>query len=333
MASNRTALARGPGYLTVGSSSTPSTTTNLIQFGDDFAAIFEQTTEDLIVSTQGAVDKTRSDAAVKLSGTPLAYTPTQSVLMGLIFAQCGQLPVIGASLCGSSDTPGIFLANNNDAVAVFNLCCPKPPNLTLDIGKSLIDKLDLVGLIRNNYDPETANSYFQLVTGKTYSPPVLLQSGDSIGRQRYLWNWAAGNTATGNSTFTNFQGQKGATVMFEADWQPVKVQGRTVDYTLGPKGLRAMVKMIPVGPSMSDIVTVQQMQGSGAKHGSRLSSNSAWGDLIGTGQNNFTVTVKNAVLETAGFVFGGVPLRIGECGWVGTFDLTQTPSVGGAYLS
>jgi hypothetical protein len=285
MANNRSALGRGPGYLTVGSSSTPSTTANLIQFADDAAINFRQDNEDLVVSTQGAIDKTRTDAAVELSGTPIAYSPSQTTLMALLFAQCSALPLIGASLCGASDTPGIFIATNNDAVAIYNLCCPKPPNLTLDINKPLIDKINLVGLIRNNFDPETASSYYTLVTGKTYSPPVLLQSGDLIGRQRYYGNWSAGNTATGNSTFTNFQGQKGVVISFEADWQPIKVQGRTLDYTLGPKGLRAMAKLIPVGPSTSDILTCQQLQ---SAHGSRLSANAGMGDCIFTGQNGST---------------------------------------------
>jgi hypothetical protein len=319
--------------MTVGSSTTPSTTTNLIQFNDDFAAVFKQENEDLIVSTQGAIDKTRVDAMIEMSGTPVAYTPSQSTVLNLIFAQFGQLPLIGASLCGSSDVPVIYLANNStDALAVYNVCCPKPPNLTLHIKKPIIDKLTLVGLIRNGYDRATANSYYKYpVTGLTYAPPVLLQSGDLIGKQRYYGNWSAGNSACSNTDWTNFEGQDGVTISFEADWQPVKKQGVTVDYTLGPKGLRAMAKCVPVGPLAADIQTVLQFQG--VNLGSQLSANTAMGDCIFTGQVGGSFNIKNAVLETAGFVFAGVPLRLGEIGFVGTFNLTASPSTGGIYIS
>lgn len=329
----RSSLIRGPGFMTFNTSTTPSTTTNLIQFSDDAKAIFVATNEDLVVSTQGAIDKTRKNRIVKFSGTPVAYCPTQSAMLAWLFAQCNALPLIGASLCGASDTPVLFLANNGDQLVIYNACVPKPPDLILDISKNILGPLEIHGLIRNGYDPETANSFYAKSTGITWAAPVLLQTGDLIGRQRYYGNWPAANTASAGTNFTNFQGKEGVTISFDSDWQPDDIQGMTKDYYLGEKGLRAMAKLIPVGPTGADIEACQQFQGTGSKHGSRLSSNTAMGDVVFTGQNGGSFTIKNAVLETVGYVFGGKPLRLGEIGLVGTFNMTATPSTGGVLLA
>jgi hypothetical protein len=339
MAFDRTTLIRGPGYGTLGSSTTPSTTTNLIQSSNDAKVIFDAVNDDLMVSTQGKVDETRRDRKVRLSLTPKAYTPTQATLLAWMFAQCNQLPVIGASLCGGTDTPFLYLGSNGDQLVLFNACVPKPPHLNLDINKDLLGPLEIVGLIRNNFDPETANSIFSWTTGISYAAPVLLQTGVVIGRQRYGMYWAAGNTAAGNSHFGSafsasaFQGKEGITIDFQADWQEETVQGLTVDYKLGEKGLHAMARLIPAGPTATDIIACQQFQGTGSKHGSRLTANTAMGDAIFYGQIGGTFTIKNAVLKTAGFVFGGKPLRTGEIGLMGTFNLTGTPSTGGVLLA
>ena len=205
--------------------------------------------------------------------------------------------------------------------------------------EDLLGPLEIVGLIRNNFDPETANSIFSWTTGISYAAPVLLQTGVVIGRQRYGMYWAAGNTAAGNSHFGSassasaFQGKEGITIDFQADWQEETVQGLTVDYKLGEKGLHAMARLIPAGPTATDIIACQQFQGTGSKHGSRLTANTAMGDAIFYGQIGGTFTIKNAVLKTAGFVFGGKPLRTGEIGLMGTFNLTGTPSTGGVLLA
>lgn len=333
MATPRSALVRGPGALSLNTSTTLSTTTNSIQFADDFAAILAPDNEVLETALQGAADETRADLIIKASGTPLIYTASQSTVLDFLFPWAGSPPPnVGTPLLGSADFPVFFMGNNGDGVAIYNAACAKQPDLTLAHNKPIIDKIEIIGLLRNNYDPETANSYYKITSGGSWSPPKLGQnSGDLFGRQRYYANWAAGNTATGNSTFTNFQGQNGIVISHEVKLEPVKIQGRTIDYTL--TSYRAMAKMIPVGPSASDIDLCAQLQGSGAIHGSRLSQNTAQGDLIITGQIGGTFTIKNAVLKTEGFVFGGKPLRLGEIGFVGTFNYSSSSPSGGLVLA
>ena len=62
-------------------------------------------------------------------------------------------------------------------------------------------------------------------------------------------------------------------------------------------------------------------QGAGAWHGAKLSGMAA--DLVITGAQTVSVTVKNAALKTAGFVFGGNALRNGEIGFVSTINVSS----------
>jgi hypothetical protein len=318
--------------LTYNTSTTPSTGAGAILFADDTKVEQAPVNEILTTALQGDIDETRKDFMIKLSGTPLVYPAGQAGLLGWLFPWANGVPAVGGSLCGATDTPSTFLASNGDMIVIYNSCVAKMPDLILEIGKPILGPLEVLGLIRNGFDPETASSYYAKSASNAYTPPTLAQqSGDSLGRQRYYGNWAAGNTAAGNSDFTNFQGQAGWTISHELKLDPVIVQGRTVDFTL--LSYRALAKCVPVGPTAADIEACMQNQGTGAKAGSRLSANTATGDLIITGQNNFTATIKNAVLKTAGFMFGGKPLRIGEVGWVGTFNLSTTTPTGGLNLA
>lgn len=333
MSNTRQTVTRGPGFLTYDSATTPSTTTNVIQFQDDAKIEMVPTNELFRVALQGVTDESRKDFMVKLSGTPLIYPAGQSGLLAWLFPWANGVPVVGTSLFGSSDVPAIFQANNGDAVGLYNAQVVKMPSLTLDIGKPVMGPLEVIALIRNGYDPETANSYYKLYDANlansiSFTPPKLGQnSGDSFGRQRYYGNWDAG----GITGFSEIEAQAGWTIDYELELEPFLQQGRTRDYSLS--SFRAMAKCIPIGPTMDQIDAAQQNQGSGAKHGSFLSANSGFGNLVIAGQNNVTVTIVNAVLKTAGYVFGGKPLRQGEVGWVGTFNLTTTTYTGGLTLA
>ncbi len=324
MSNPRQNSIRSAGYFTWDSATVASTTSNVIQFDGDASIKVVKTTDILKTALQGNIDETSRDLAVQLTGTPLVFPSGQSSLLAWIFPWANSVPVPGTSLFGSSDVPGNFLASNGDLWSLYNCAVTKMPTLTLDIGKPIIGPLEIVALIRNGYDPETAYAYYKIQTGQSYTKPKLgQQSGDSLGRQRYYGNWAAGNTATGNTTFTNFEAQAGWEISYELEIEPFLQQGRTRDYTLS--SFRAMAKCIPIGPSMTDIDTCQ---GNTAIHGASLSSG-VCGDLIITGQNIGTFTIKNAVLKTAGYMFGGKPIRNGEIGFVGTFNLSASTYTGG----
>ena len=329
MAQDIAALIRQPGYITVGSSTTPSTTTNLMTFKDDIVVDFVKETDPLEISIIGTADETIRNRFVRISGNPIVYPVASgnSTLFGWLWPWSGSPPPVPGTSLFASSQPIYILSTNGDGLVVYNCAVVKPPDLVLAVDKSIVGPFEAIGLIRNTYDPETASSFFlsKGVLGGgsaiSYSSPVLLQTGDLIGRQRYYLTWTAGNTTTGNSTFTAFEAEKGISISHEALGDFIAPQGQQADWAL--RSYRAMARLIPIGPTGTDIEKCLGFQGiAAAKQGSRLSAATV-GDLVITGQFGLTATIKNAVLKTAGFRFGSVTLRYGEIGFVGTFNLTS----------
>lgn len=93
-----------------------------------------------------------------------------------------------------------------------------------------------------------------------------------------------------------------------------------------------MAKCKPLGPTMAQIDAacgLLQDSGSGAVGGTRLSAYSANLVITGTVTGN-TWTIGNAAIKTAGYIFGGKPLRQGEIGWVSTNAATLASFAGGS---
>ncbi len=72
---------------------------------------------------------------------------------------------------------------------------------------------------------------------------------------------------------------------------------------------------------MAEVDAALLAQGGAAEHGAKLSAKAA--DLVITGAQTVSVTVKNAALKTAGFVFAGKALRNGEIGFVSTINVSS----------
>jgi hypothetical protein len=117
--------------------------------------------------------------------------------------------------------------------------------------------------------------------------------------------------------FTSFQAQSKWTISHELKLEPVVIQGRTRAFKLD--NYRVMAKCMPLGPTMQQIDAALYAQGTGAQGGYRLSTNAA--NLVISGSASMTVTLGNAALKTAGYMFAGKALRYGEVGWVSTLNI------------
>jgi hypothetical protein len=300
----RSTLTRGPAYAAFDGAN--------FQFSGDSKIEIVPTTQIVRSALYGKIDETVSDLAVKCTGTPLTWS-SLSVLFPYL------TPTVGQRLYGNADLPLVWASNNGDVFTVANAAVTRMPDLTLGVEKDIMGPVEFTGLIINGGDPESANSYYTIATGQAFSAPSL--DVTKVTRQHYTASW--GSVAG----FTNFQAQDVWTIRHELELNPVKIQGRTVDMTVS--GYRAMARCRPAEPTMANIDAALAMQGTGASQGRRLSATAA--DLVITGQNSVSITLKNAALKSAGFVFGGRPLRNGELGWVSTWVTTSAPKSGAVF--
>ena len=183
--------------------------------------------------------------------------------------------------------------------------------MILGVEKPGIGPVEFSGVVGNGLDPSASNSYYTIATRQAFSAPAVVSA--KIPRQKYTAAWGS---AVG---FGSFQAQEEWTITHELKLAAVKIQGRTVDMKI--TSYRAMAKCRPAEPTMANIDAALLAQGAGAAHGARLSSMAA--DLVITGAQTVSVTVKNAALKTAGFVFGGKALRNGEIGFVSTLNVSS----------
>ncbi len=258
-------------------------------------------------SFYGKVDKAVTNRVIKI---PIllwgAYQDTS-----VLFPSSVLNPVIGTRIFGASDLPLVIQAKNGDQVTFHNAQITKLADLFLGVGNSIFAAAcEFTAIIKNNTNPETANAYFTVATGTTYSEATTNFSKANYKQQRYSAAW------TGVTGLTSFQAKEGWNINWNMELDPFDVDASgTVDMTL--MDFSAQAKCIPVGPAMADIEAKSAMQGSAL--GSLLSAGAANLAITGSG---VSVTLNNAVITENGWAFGVKPLRIGEVVWETTVGFT-----------
>src|SRR5580658_1938805 len=304
MSVTRSQLTGGPAYANFNSQN--------IQFAEDSTVETALVTDVISASLYGEVDEIYKDLIVKAVGRPLFYDTAALATMYPYLAG-----VIGAVYPGSTDKTCAWNSNNGDVITLASALIGKMPDLELGVDGPVLGRMEIWGVIGNGDSAGTANSYYSLQTGQSYSNPAVPGTA-VLGRQEFTAAWGS------VGGFTSFQAQDKWTISHELKLEPVVIQGRTRAFRLA--SYRVMAKCKPLGPTMSQIDAALYAQGSGAAGGARLSANAA--NLVLSGSSSMTVTLGNAALKTAGYVFGGKPLRVGELGWVSTLNINSggTPS-------
>jgi hypothetical protein len=297
MSVTRSTLTGGPAYAAFNSKN--------IQFAEDSRVETDLVTSVIRTSLYGDVDEIEEDMIVKATGRPLFYdTANPSTLFPYLAA------VVGTTYPGGSDKACAWTSNNGDTVTLTSALVGKMPELELGVDGPVLGRMEIWGVIANGEDASAAGSYYSLATAQSYSNPAVPGTA-VLGRQEFTAVWGS------VGGFTSFQAQEKWTISHELKLEPIVVQGRTRAFRL--VSYRTMAKCKPLGPTMAQIDAALYAQGSGAAGGYRLSTNAA--NLVITGSGSMSVTVGNAALKTAGYVFGGKALRQGELGWVSTLGI------------
>jgi hypothetical protein len=297
MSVTRTQLTGGPAYASFNSQN--------IQFAEDSTVEIASVTDVISTSLYGDVDEIYKDLIVKATGRPLFYdTAALTTLFPYLSA------AVGTVYPGATAVPCNWLSNNGDEIAIASAMIGKMPDLELGVDGPVLGPMEIWGLIPFGADPTTANAYYTLSTGVSYTNPA--GPGTAVlGRQEFTAAWGS---ATG---WTSFQAQDKWTISHELKLEPIIIQGRTRAFRV--TSYRVMAKCKPIGPTMAQISTALYSQGTGAAGGYRVSTNAP--SLIITGSSSMIITIAGAALKSAGYVFGGKPLRLGELGWVSTLNI------------
>lgn len=256
------------------------------------------------------IDESVYDATVKVTVEGWGDWSSLAVILPTSYTQ----PVIGSRIMTDADVPLVCAGNDGNGASAQILTMiaagiTKLPDLYLGVDKPIFGPMEFTGVVGTGLDMETASSLYTISAG-AYSDATFAYT--NFKQQRYSAAW------TGKTGFTAFQAQDGWTISHDLKLEPVKIQGRTVDFKI--IGYQCMAKCAPIGPSQANIDAELRVQGVGNPQGHRLGANGA--DLVITGVSGVTVTLKNAAMKGGGFRFGNKVLRNGEFAWVSTVGFT-----------
>lgn len=263
------------------------------------------TTRELKTNIHGRIDERYTDALFNVDGfTPVGMLANLSTLLP---SYC-TAPVIGQRLFTDVDVPWKLWGNNGDLLTITSCAVIQPPSLTLGNGDNLFGPMRLVGVVGNGLNPKAANSYYKLESAQADPGGVFTPS--NFREQLYTAAWGA---VTG---FTAFSAQDRWTITFSPTWEPVKVQGWTIDYKLTSMMVTAQCQ--PFGPTAAQLYAAAEEFAAGGSLGDK-----SVGDLTFTGDDGTTViSLNNMALKERGLQFGAIENRIDPLTWVNIVEFS-----------
>jgi hypothetical protein len=219
--------------------------------------------------------------------------------------------VIGTRPHGSSNGAGKIWTPDGRIYNGVRAAVVGHPTLTLGNGQALYGavKISLLGdLAKNPGD-----------SGFILNANAITESGGADpGGAFTMADFVRGKWTAAWGTLAGFGGDGGSPMEAEDGWQlipDIKYSPRTVQKVTRHMVLDSvsfMVKGRPVGPSQTQIAGAVLAHTAGSRFGA--GTNAA--DLVLTGPNSKTITLKQSEIKGAGFEFGGTKLGNGEVGFV-----------------
>jgi len=186
----------------------------------------------------------------------------------------------------------------------------KHPEIHLGVDKPLFGPIEITGILASAKKLGDAGAFRTYAASGAADPGGVFTMADF---QAGAWTGAWGTTV-------GWGGDGGDTIEAEDEWvlsndikySPLVVQKLVRGYKLD--SVSFMAKVRPYGPTQAQIDT--------AINAGTLGKQFSGGDLVLTGPNAKTITLKNAGVFGAGYEFGGTKLGNGEVGFVNTMVFT-----------
>lgn len=186
----------------------------------------------------------------------------------------------------------------------------KHPDINLGANKPLFGPMQFTNILASSKKLGDAAAFHTVTESAAADPGGAFITTDF---ERGAWYGAWGTVAGfGGDAGDPLEGEDGFIISTAVKYSPLPVQKLVRAYKLDE--VYFMFKCRPYGPTHTQITT-----NIGINNGRTLGTfvpTSAAADLVLTGPNSKTVTLKNADIVGAGFDFGGTKLGSGEIGFV-----------------
>ena len=286
MAINRTNILRGPGTVIWNPGGTGEQT---IFDASGITADIETSSGDVPSSVSGVIDRFKTDQVGTVKFTPCGQL--SAGLLALLYPY--GTPTIGARVFPDADVPLTIHSVAGTKVTFVNAALTQMPPLTLSPVKTAFGEAVFTALLGLGKKPSDSNSFFTTAAA-TYAAGGPDPSG-IVGVQ-YAASYGSLNI---------LDTLDGWTITPELQLEPVTTDLLgTVDYTV--QGVGCTATCTPLGLSEAQILGALPLT---KDRGTSLTGAS---DLVITGANGLTVTLKNATMLRGPLHWGNTTLRAGE---------------------
>jgi hypothetical protein len=291
----RQSIYRGPGAAVFG--------TTTIHDKGGITAEVEQAVEEISSSVSGPMDSIMTDRKGSVRLTPSG--DLSAAILAALFPH--QTPAFGASIYGSSVTPGTdvpleIFGMDGKTLKFFNAALTGIPPVFLSAVKTAFGEAAWTCLTANGKLPgETDDFYTTTATAYAKGYP------DKTGITGHAYS-----VAWGELDITDMTGD-GAAVNFDLGTEDVTTdRAGTIDQLLS--SLAARATLTPLGFDAADLLSMRNVS---AARGSSLAGD---GDLVITSAAGLVVTLKNAALVSGPCQWGASALRVGQIGFTAHRD-------------
>ncbi len=283
-----------------------------------------QLTHDVVSGYFGRVTCLQGDAQAVISLTPFdnwgalrtLFPAYLGVTVGTGAGSAGAL-AIGTrphNPGGAADAAAEVYAPDGRLYTFPHAAVCKHPDLHLGLDRALFGAMEIAAIIATGSSLGAAGALYTL-TGSGAADPGGQQSGGDYQRGAWYGAWGTAAGFGGHSGDSPMEAEEEWVIQTAVKYSPLPVQTLVRAYKLD--NVSFLAKCRPFGPTQGQIDAAAGVN-TGRVLGQQFANSTTGADLVLTGPNGKTITLKNADVAGAGFEFGGTKLGNGEIGFVTT---------------
>jgi hypothetical protein len=250
----------------------------------------------------GAADERLDTVVWEINFTPVGANLTTGEVSVALWPH--QKPIIGSSMFGATDRNLVIHSLAGEHLTFKACCVTSMPDIILSTTQTAVGSVTFHAIGANDTEMSDSAKYAE-IAATAFSDT----SFDPSAVKTIPYTAKFGS-------FTDLQTQEGWTISTDMAYEPIKVDNYgIVDYRLTSVGVMAKCK--PVGISVSEVLGLLNVQGSGVRRGMSLRDNAEYLDIYGATSGDLGVNIPLAHVVEAGYRFGnGSTLRNDELGFV-----------------
>jgi len=284
----------------------------------EIRASIEQEVVEVASAMHGRVTGVLAGAVAKIVLAPFDHWGA----LGMLFPPCLGVSVgatagalaIGARPHGAADVPCKIWTPDGRLYSFPRAAVTRHPDLHLGIGSTLFGQAEITALVASGKQlGDTAALYTITESGAADPGGQMGLGGFARGAWTGVWGTAVGFGGEVNGS--PIEAEEEWVISSEVKYRPLPVQKLVRAYQLD--SVKFLARVRPFGPTHTQIDAAIGIN-HGRLLGSQVAGSATAADLVLSGPNAKTLTLKAADVVGAGFEFGGTKLGTGEIGFVTT---------------